>query len=156
MAKRLDRDDSAALLKHYGIDVSGEFRPHGIAIACTGEAAPSGKASITVSIGKHRAHRICPVTDFLAHGMVGELQEAQLTLESQAGRAMAHLIVNLSRLQVESSLIGFSLTAIFEGDHYEVLTNSVTIEASDQTEIPQRLSPHAHDAGTPHAPQRPY
>jgi hypothetical protein len=152
MAKTLDYDDSVALLKHYAIDVfSGHERP-GTPIVFTGESAP--EPAITATIGDHSARRIVPITAFLAEGMVGELKDPHLKADSQAGRAIVHLIEKMSKMHVESHLIAFTLRVLLEGDHYEVVPKPSTIEASDKTKIPRRLSPHAHDRTVPHSPQR--
>ncbi len=152
MAKTLDYADSVALLKHYAIDVfSGHERP-GTPIVFTGESTP--EPAIAATIGDHTARRIVPITAFLAEGMVAELKDPHLRAESQAGRAIVHLIEKISKMHVESHLVTFTLHALLEGDHYEVVPKPSTIEASDKTTIPHRLSPHAHDRNVPHSPQR--
>jgi len=154
MARPLDREESVAVLKRYEIDIFEGHRQTGQPIVFTGDAKRDTEPTITATIGAHSARRICPVTDFLAEGLVGELKEPRLKPDSQAGRTIAHLIVKLSRMHVESSLVAFSLTALLEGDHYEVQADSISIEASSTTTIPHRLTPHAHDRTVPHAPQR--
>ena len=57
-------------------------------------------------------------------------------------------------MQLESALDAFTLTALLEGDHYEVLPDGIAIDGSHKTQIPHRLAPHAHDRTAPHAPQR--
>ena len=154
MARKLDQDESIALLKHYEIDVAeGHSRP-GMSLLISGGSVQDGEQMITATIGAHSAHRLCPVTDFLAEGLVEELADPRLKARPQLGRAIAHLIVKLSRAQVESVLVSFSLTASVEGDHYEILPKSVAIEASHATKIPHRLAPDAHDQGSLH-PGRP-
>lgn len=154
MAKRLDREESIALLKHYEIDVFEGHRHTGQSIVITGEAKRDSEPSITVAIGSHSARRLCPVTEFLAEGLVAELKEPRLKPDSQAGRTIAHLIVKLSHMHLDASLESFTLTALLEGDHYEVLPDGIAIDGSHKTEIPHRLGPHAHDRTVPHAPQR--
>jgi hypothetical protein len=154
MAKRLDHDASIALLKRYEIDVFEGHRLTGQSIVFAGEAKSDAEPSITATIGSHSARRICPVTPFLAEGLVAELKEPRLKADSQAGRTIAHLIVKLSRMHLESSLDAFTITALLEGDHYEVLPDGIAIDASHKTEIPRRLGAHAHDRTVPHAAQR--
>jgi hypothetical protein len=145
MAKHLDHDDSVALLKHYEIDVAEGHAPNGESIVITGGARRDAEAAITATIGTHSAHRIAPVTEFLAEGLVGELSDPHLKAGKHLGRAIAHLIVKCSNMYVESALLSFSLTVRVEGDHYEVIPKTITIEAPNTIKIPHRLAPHDHD-----------
>jgi hypothetical protein len=154
MARPLDHEETLALLKHYDIDVHEGHRQAGMEIVVAGESKRDSEPAITVTVGAHTARRICPVTEFLAEGLVAELKEPHLKAASQAGRTIAHLIVKASRMQVESELVSFTLTALLEGDHYEVAPKSIAIEGSHTTKIPHRLEPHAHDRTVPHSPQR--
>jgi hypothetical protein len=144
MPKQLDERDSVAILKHYEIDVAEGHVRVGTAMAVSGGSS-NGNQVITATIGDHSAQRICPVTDFLAEGLIDELGDSHLKSRPQLGRALAHLIVKLSRMQVESVLVAFSLSVLIEGDHYEVQPKTVAIEASHNTTIPHQLAPHAHD-----------
>ena len=152
MAKTLDYDDSVALLKHYAIDVIQGRETHGTPVVFTGESTP--EAAITATIGDHNARRIVPVTAFLAEGMVAELKDPHLKPDSQAGRAIIHLIEKISKMHVDSELVSFTLHVLLEGDHYEVVAKPSTISAPDKLKIPHRLSAHAHDKTVPHSPQR--
>jgi hypothetical protein len=145
MAKHLDHDDSVALLKHFDVDIAEGHAPNGESIVIHGGPTGDAEAAITATIGTHSAHRICPVTEFLAEGLVGELSDPHLKAGKQLGRAIAHLIVKFSRMYVESALVSFSLTVLVEGDHYEVLPKTIAIEAPDTIKIPHRLGPHDHD-----------
>jgi hypothetical protein len=145
MAKRLGHNDSIALLKHYEVDIAEGHVPNGESIVITGGATRDAEAAITATAGTRSAHRLCPVTDFLAEGLVGELADPHLKAGKLLGRAMAHLIVKLSRMHVESALVTFSVTVLVEGDHYEVMPKSIDIEAPDTIKIPHRLGPHDHD-----------
>jgi len=145
MAKRLDQDDSVALLEHYQVDVASGHAREGTAIVISGAASSGEEFAITATIGDRSALRVCPVTEFLAEGLVRELGNSHLNGRPQLSRGIAGLIVRLSRMQLESTLASFSLTATIEGDHYEVLPKTVVIDASDKTKIPHRLTPHAHD-----------
>ncbi len=147
MSKILDPQDGNALLKHYEINVSEGHLRAGTAIRIAGESRGDTRV-ITATIGDHRSERICPVTDFLAEGLIAELGDSHLSSKPQLARAVAHLVVKLSKMYVESVLISFSVTAKIEGDHYEVLPKTIAIEASHNTTIPHRLSPHAHDRGS--------
>jgi hypothetical protein len=151
MTKYLELDDAVAILKHYEVDVAEGHVRKGISIAVSGAPTPAAEAAITVTIGDHRANRIVPVTDFLAEGLVGELAEPLLKPGSQLARTIAHLIVKLSRMYVESHLAAFSLTALLEGDHYEIVPKSIELQGTHATTIPHRLDPHAHDRGAMHA-----
>jgi hypothetical protein len=145
MAKHLDHDDSVALLKHYEVEIAEGHAPNGESIVIHGGPTPAAEAAITATIGTHSAHRLCPVTDFLAEGLVGELADPHLKAGKHLGRAIARLIVKLSRMHVDAALVSFSLTVLVEGDHYEVMPKTIKIEAPDTIKIPHRLGPHDHD-----------
>jgi hypothetical protein len=155
MARLLTPDEGVALLKHYEVDVAEGHLREGTSIVLTGGSTPDAERVITATIGDHHAQRLCPVTDFLAAGLIDELGDSHLKAKPQLSRAIAHLVVKLSRMQVESVLVAFSLQATIEGDHYEVVPKSVVIEASAGTTIPHRLSPHAHDRGNLHSARPP-
>ncbi len=155
MGRALDHDDGIALLKHYEIDVAQGHSRAGTSIVIRGRSTEGADRVITATVGTHSAQRLCPVTDFLAEGMVGELADPHLKNSPQLGRAIAHLIVKLSRMYIDSVLVTFSLTALLEGDRYEVLPKSLVIEASHNTTIPHRLEPHAHDRGSLPSPRPP-
>ena len=155
MAKQLDQRESVAILKHYEIDVAEGHSRTGTLMVVSGGPTSVAEHVITATIGVHSAHRICPVTDFLAEGLIDELGDTHLKNRPQLGRALAHLIVKLSRMQVESVLVAFSLSVLIEGDHYEVQPKTIAIEASHNTTIPHRLTPHAHDRGNLHSARSP-
>jgi hypothetical protein len=146
MAKHLDRDDSVALLKHYEIEIAEGHVPNGESMVIRGSPTADADAAITATIGTHSGHRLCPVTEFLAEGLIGELADPRLKAGKQLGRAIAHLIVKLSRMHVGSGLVSFSLTVLVEGDHYEVMPKTIAIEAPSTMKIPRRLGPHDHAA----------
>jgi hypothetical protein len=150
MARQLDQAESVSILKHYEIDVAEGHSRAGTTMLISGGPTPNTEHAISATIGAHSAHRISPVTDFLAEGLIDELGDSHLK-GRPLGRALAHLIVKLSRMQVESVLVAFSLSVLIEGDHYEVLPKSIAIEASHNTTIPHRLTPHAHDRGNLHS-----
>ena len=150
MARQLDQAESVSILKHYEIDVAEGHSRAGTTMLISGGPTPGAEHAITATTGAHSAHRISPVTDFLAEGLIDELGDSHLK-GRPLGRALAHLIVKLSRMQVESVLVAFSLSVLIEGDHYEVLPKSIAIEASHNTTIPHRLTPHAHDRGNLHS-----
>lgn len=145
MAKHLNHDDGVALLKHYEIEIAEGHAPNGEAIVIHGGPTLDAEAAITATIDAHSAHRLCPVTEFLAEGLVGELDDPHLKAGKHLGRAIAHLIVKLSRMHVESGLFSFSLTVLVEGDHYEIMPKTISIKARDTIKIPHRLGPHDHD-----------
>lgn len=151
MSKLLEHVDRVALLKHYEIDVSERHLREGTAILISGGSTPGAGRTITATIGDRRAQRMCPLTEFLAEGLVAELGDSHLTARPQLSRAIMHLLVKLSRMQIESTLVSFSLQATIEGDHYEVLPKNIVIDATSNTTIPHRLSPHAHDRGNLHS-----
>ena len=145
MPIQLDPDDRVALLKNYQVAIAEGHSHKGAPIRIFGGPTPEADRTITVKSGAHSARRICPITDFVAAGMVLELDEPQLNNHAQLGRAIAHVIVKLSSMYVEHELVAFDLQAVLEGDRYEVLPTSLAIEASHKTHIPHRLEPHAHD-----------
>jgi hypothetical protein len=150
MTKFLDVDDAIAVLKHYAIDVAEGHLRKGTSIVVTGGPTAEGAVTISAAIGDHGAHRLVPLTDFLAWGLVGELAEPLLKPETQLGRAVANLLVKLSRVLVESHLAWFSLTVLVEGDHYEILPKTLELAPTHETKIPHRLAPHAHDRSALH------
>ena len=115
MTTYLDTADAVAILKHYGIDVGEGHLRKGTSIVMTGGMTAEGEVSIGAVLGDHRAHRLVPVTDFLAWGLVGELAEPLLKPETKLGKAIANLIVKLSRMFVESHLAYFTLTGAARG-----------------------------------------
>jgi hypothetical protein len=146
MAKHLDHADSVALLKHYGIEIVEGHAPNGESIVIHGGPTVDAEAAITATIGARSAHRLCPVTEFLAEGLVGELADPHLKPGKHLGQAIAHLIVKLSRMHAGSGLASFSLTVLVEGDHYEVMSKTIAIVAPNTIKIPHRLGPHDHAA----------
>ena len=150
MSKWLNLVDRTAILKHYEINVAEGHLREGTTILIAGEAKTEGQRIISATVGADVAQRICPVTAFLAKGLIAELGHPHLTAKPQVSQAIAHLIVKLSKMYVDSVLAGFSVTATIEGDHYEVLPKTASIEASHNTTIPHRLSPHAHDRSNSH------
>ncbi len=147
MSNVLGLADRTALLKSYAIDVAEGHLRAGMPILFLGISEPGGQRSMRITIGTRSTERLCPISYFVAEGMIAELADSRLHTKPQLGHAIAHLGVKVARMYVESGLVACSITATIEGDGYEVLPKLASIEAASSTTISQRLSVLAHDSG---------
>ena len=153
MAVFVSRIDVMDLLKRFGLNPpASDTRPmrhlpdeRGFRVRIDGVVDENDEKIIRVQIDRTIVSRACPLTEWLANGLVHELRgHGAISGDEALIHALTHLVLRVSNLFENGGVCAVHLNPVFLTNRgYRI--DGVTMERTEPLHLHRRLAPDAHD-----------